>query len=113
MNYIVMICDIKNSRGLDNREYHQNKIIEMLREANKIFKNFIASDFIIIIGDEWQGLLKNDVDYNSILNFFHEKINTLDFYCGIGTGEITIRNFELTVNQLDGPVCHIDSIVYL
>jgi len=99
-----MICDIKNSRSLEDREVAQYKLIETLKSANKIFASFIASPFIIIIlGDEWQGLLNYPCDYMSILEFFHKNLEDIDFYCGIGIGEITIHNFELTVNQLDGP----------
>lgn len=103
MQYLTMICDIKNSRLLNDREAVQYTLIETLKSANKLFTPMIASPFIIILGDEWQGLLHYPCDYIAILNFFHENLQGIDFYCGIGIGEILIHNFELTVNQLDGP----------
>lgn len=100
---MTMICDIKNSRHLQQREKVQYLLIDMLKKANNKFSNLIVNPFIITIGDEWQGLLKYPCDYNILFDYFHEVLGNIDFYCGIGIGEITIHDFELTVNQLDGP----------
>lgn len=106
MKYLTLICDIKDSKNLKNREEVQYKIIDMLKKANIDFNKEIASPFIITVGDEWQGLLKYPCDYDAIINFFHKTLAKVDFYCGIGIGNVTIHNFELTVNQLDGPSFH-------
>lgn len=98
-----MICDIKASRKLNDRESVQYRLIDMLKEANKNFTSYIASPFIITMGDEWQGLLNYPCDYTAIVKFFHNKLGKINFYCGIGIGDVSINNFELTVNQLDGP----------
>lgn len=103
MEYLTMICDIKNSKSLHNREAVQYQLIETIKEANERFSGMIASPFLITLGDEWQGLLNYPSDYQAILDFFHHKMENVDFYAGIGVGEVTIHNFELTVNQLDGP----------
>jgi len=103
MEYMTMICDIKNSRLLEEREAVQYKLIETLKKANKNFASVIASPFIIILGDEWQGLLNYPNDYLPVIDFFHNNLQDIEFYCGIGVGEVSIHNFELTVNQLDGP----------
>lgn len=98
-----MICDIKNSRKLENREAVQYKLIETLKEINEVFTSDITVPFIITMGDEWQGLLHENCDPLKIISFFHQKMPEIDFYCGLGIGEVSINNFELTVNQLDGP----------
>jgi hypothetical protein len=103
MQYMTMICDIKNSEQLENREAVQYLLIDTLKEANVTFSSAIAAPFIITVGDEWQGLLHETCDYSAILDYFHERMPEIDFYCGIGIGEVSIHNFELTVNQLDGP----------
>lgn len=100
---MTIICDLKKSRQLINREKTQYQIIHMLKAANVIFSQNIVVPFIITLGDEWEGLLRNNSDYSRILHFFHKSLNDIDFYCGIGIGPVSIRNFELTVNQLDGP----------
>ncbi|MTI46652.1 MAG: hypothetical protein FH761_02330 [Firmicutes bacterium] len=103
MNYYTIICDIKSSKTIENREELQYKIIDMLKDANNTFKDIIASPFLITIGDEWQGLLKYPCDYFEVIHFFKKNLNGVKFYTGIGVGSIRIHNFELTVNQLDGP----------
>jgi hypothetical protein len=101
-----MVCDIKNSRNIINREELQYRIIDMLKEINKKHSELIVSPFIITLGDEWQGLLKYPSPYEKIVDFFNDKLGEVQFYCGIGVGDISIHNFELTVNQLDGPSFH-------
>ncbi|MBC8061027.1 MAG: hypothetical protein H7Y18_10195 [Clostridiaceae bacterium] len=103
MEYLTMICDLKKSRSLPNREQVQYQLIDMLKETNLIFASSIVVPFIITLGDEWEGLLKHDCNYMEILDFFHKKLGVIDFYCGIGIGPVSITNFQLTVNQLVGP----------
>lgn len=103
MNYCTLLCDIKDSRKFKDRELLQYKIIDMLNEANTLFKDIIVSPFLITLGDEWEGLLKYPCSYSNILEFFKTSIPDVNFYTGIGIGEIVIHDFKLTVNQLDGP----------
>ena len=104
MDYITMIFDMKDSRHLENRFEMQLKLIEAIKKCNEQFQNDIASSFIITIGDEWEGLLKPNANYESIIRYFHDALfPDISFYTGIGIGDITITDFELTVNQLDGP----------
>lgn len=108
MNYITLVFDIKKSKELDNRNEIQNILIKSLKKCNEEFKDIIAAPFLIIIGDEWQGLLKEGSDYNKIIDFFEKSLpSNIEFYTGIGIGDITIHNYELTVNQLDGPAFHL------
>lgn len=102
-----MIFDLKESRAIKNREAVQYKLIDTIKKANSNFQAYLASKFIITLGDEWQGLLKYPCDYYSVIEFFHKNLDDINFYCGLGIGEITIHNFELTVNQLDGPSFHL------
>ena len=106
MQYITMVCDIKESCKLEDREAVQMHLIATLKQLNSEFKDAIASPFLITLGDEWQGLLYGTCDYNEVLRFLHKKMPGLSFCTGIGIGEVTIHNFELTVNQLDGPSFH-------
>lgn len=104
MEYLTMICDLKHSRQIQNREVIQYKLIELLKSANEKYKDYLVASFIITLGDEWQGLLKVDAPYEEVISFFKQGLpESISFYTGIGIGPITIHNFELTVNQLDGP----------
>ncbi|MBS4536942.1 hypothetical protein GOQ27_00625 [Clostridium sp. D2Q-11] len=106
MEYMTIIFDIKNSKNLNNREEVQYQLIDTIEKANDYFSSSLVSSFIITLGDEWQGLFTYPCDYNDIINFFKENLVDIDFYCGIGIGDISVHNFTLTVNQLDGPSFH-------
>lgn len=103
MDYCTIICDIKGSKKLKNRDTVQYKLIEMIKATNTNFKDIIASPFLITLGDEWEGLLNYPCNYLEILSFFNSYIPDVSFYTGVGIGKITINDFQLTVNQLDGP----------
>lgn len=107
MTYLVIVFDIKDSRKIANREALQYKLIDTIKEANQLYSNIIVRDFIITIGDEWQGLFKYPCDFQKVIDFFNRRLVDTSFYCGIGVGTISIHNFELTVNQLDGPAFHL------
>ncbi|MBK1810206.1 hypothetical protein JHL18_06090 [Clostridium sp. YIM B02505] len=108
MCYITMIFDLKNSKNIENRYEVQKLLINVLKKCNATFNDIIASPFLITLGDEWEGLLQQDAPYDKIISFFRENLpENIDFYTGIGIGEISINDFELTVNQLDGPSFHL------
>lgn len=106
MEYITITCDMKKSSCLEDREAVQVQLIETLKEVNERFADAIACSFIITLGDEWQGLLHEGSDYDEIIEFIRRRMPGVPFYTGVGIGEVTIKNFELTVNQLDGPSFH-------
>ena len=104
MDYITMIFDLKNSRKLDNRDEIQYKLIDAIKQCNHQYSHIIQSPFLITIGDEWEGLLKPNQPYESIIEFFHHTLpDGIKFYTAVGIGSVTVHNYELTVNQLDGP----------
>lgn len=108
MNYITLIFDIKKSRELSNRNELQEILIKTLKKCNDEFEDIIASPFLITLGDEWQGLLKEGANYNKIIKFFKDNLpSNIEFYTGVGIGNVTVHNFKLTVNQLDGPSFHL------
>lgn len=106
MSYCALIFDIKNSRGLKERYSIQLKILNSIKLANEKFNTIIISPFMFTTGDEWEGLLTHPCDYFQIIAFFKRTIPEVDIYCGVGIGELSISDFTLTVNQLDGPVFH-------
>ncbi|QAA33094.1 SatD family protein [Clostridium manihotivorum] len=108
MNYITLIFDLKDSRNIENRDELQKMLINSIKTCNELFANIIASPFLITLGDEWEGLLFENSDYSKIINFFRDALpENIDFYTGVGIGAVSIHNFELTVNQLDGPSFHL------
>lgn len=106
MCYLAMICDIKNSRGIVHRELLQYQLIEALQKTNAVCADSIAAPFMVTAGDEWEGLLYPTTDYRKLLHFFRQELGEIDFYTGVGMGDITVRDLTLPVNHLDGPAFH-------
>ena len=88
--YKVLIFDIKDSRKISNREDLQKTLITLIKECNRIFKEYILSPFCISPHLEIQRFFKNALPSN------------INFYFGIGIGEISIKDFSLPTNCLDG-----------
>ncbi|MGB4438298.1 MAG: SatD family protein, partial [Sedimentibacter sp.] len=57
--YIAIIGDIVNSKKIDNRNDVQIKLKSLLKRIDEKYTDDIASDFMITLGDEFQGLLKD------------------------------------------------------
>ncbi len=105
--FVAIIGDLKNSRNLDNRRIVQELLDETLKDINTTYKPHIASDFIITLGDEFQGLLTHIDPIFSII----EKLNlimmdhiTIRYGIGIGTIETSIN--QLAAIGADGPAYH-------
>lgn len=101
-DYCALIFDLKLSRKLPHRSHVQQVLIKSIRDYNTEFHDSIVAPFLIILGDEWQGLLHGTADYRETVSFFRKRLE-LPFYVGAGIGECTVFHEELTVNQLDGP----------
>ncbi|MCL6442887.1 MAG: SatD family protein [Alicyclobacillus sp.] len=101
-DYCAVLFDLKRSRMLANRSQVQKTLIQSIKTYNAEFSSVIVAPFLVILGDEWQGLLREGADYESTIHFFASQLQ-LPFYVGVGIGECTVVDEELTVNQMDGP----------
>ena len=102
--YCAIIGDIIGSRKIPDRNKAQIMLKKILDEINREYAPYIAAKFIITIGDEFQGLLKNP-------NMLLEIIDTIkfNFYpyrlrIGVGFGEIYTEIIEDMALGSDGPV---------
>ena len=105
MEYLTMICDLKHSRQIQNREVIQYKLIELLKSANEKYKDYLVASFIITLGDEWQIVVR---DLGQVYNLYLEVKTFLktwqqDCYCGIGIGQMSTKEAGDT-RQMDGEV---------
>lgn len=105
--YVAMTCDLIGSRQLHNRQEAQYHLISVLAKVNQKFKGMIQSPFAITRGDEWQGLLKYPSMYMEVIKYLEKELAPLGFYTGIGIGEISYEDPNLSVNQLDGPAFYL------
>ncbi|MEX2719975.1 MAG: SatD family protein [Candidatus Wukongarchaeota archaeon] len=100
----VITVDIKGSKKLKNRAEVQNKILNLLSSLNKEFNSFLIADFMMTLGDEFQGVLKTT---SVILNIYKyvKKNLPVGFYCGVGIGYIETSLSEKP-SEMDGSAFH-------
>lgn len=103
--YKALICDLKDSRSLKNREEVQISLIRAINKCNEYFNEYIVSPFRITAGDEWEGLITINAPITEIINCFKDNLpKDITFYVGIGEGTLSINDLTLPVNLLDGEV---------
>lgn len=101
--YIAIIGDIRKSKELQEREAVQIQLKEVLERINKKYSKELASDFMITLGDEFQGLLKDSTSVVQIIEEIELSLIPVKLRFGIGIGEIyTTINRDLPLGA-DGP----------
>lgn len=101
--YIAIIGDIIDSRELKERMQVQKQLNQTLNEINTIYKDSISSDFIITLGDEFQGLLRQGTYTMQIIMKIEKSMNPVKIRFGVGIGEITTDiNRNMSIGA-DGP----------
>jgi hypothetical protein len=104
--YVAIIGDIIQSKKLDNRKDSQIKLQDVLNSINKKYVKDIASNFMITLGDEFQGLLKCGENTINIISEIELEMYPVQIRFGIGTGEITTNiNRDFPIGS-DGPAYH-------
>lgn len=72
-----------------------------------ITENTIASDFMITLGDEFQGLLLSGNHLMHIIDYIERRLFPMRLRLGIGIGEIHTKIKKHTPFGMDGPAYHI------
>lgn len=99
--YTVIIGDIIKSRELNERGEVQEKLKKTLKVINESFKDFIMVNFSIVLGDEFQGLLKNPEKSYEIIKKIQKEMYPVKFRFGIGIGGISTPIYE-QIGEMDG-----------
>lgn len=103
--YTALICDIKNSKKIKNREEIQNKLKNMLNYINKEYNEYIESKFTITLGDEFQCLFNDASVVIDVIEYIKQEFD-VSVRFGIGIGFITTTiNKEIAIGA-DGPAYH-------
>ncbi len=103
--YCVVIGDIVKSKQISNRKRVQTKFKESIEIINEKFKKEIVSNFLVTLGDEFQGVLKDSVMSYEIILKMEELMHPTNFVFGIGIGTITTDISEVALG-MDGPAFH-------
>ena len=104
--YVAIIGDIVDSKKIKDRKAMQQKFKNLLTDINMKYSEDIASKFTIILGDEFQGLLKNRSHIMKIICEIEMAMAPVELRFGIGIGGIsTDINFDHS-SEIDGPAYH-------
>jgi hypothetical protein len=100
--YIAIIGDIIESKKITNRLEIQTKLNNVLEQINIQYPNEIESKFMITLGDEFQGLLRNGKNVMNIIEFIQIKMDPVHIRFGIGIGKISTEINQLMPFGADG-----------
>lgn len=103
--YCVIIGDIVQSKEIIKRKSLQRKFHNILAKINKDFSSQIVSKFVVTIGDEFQGVLKDLSQSYEIIDAVQEMFYPVKLRFGVGQGRITTQ-VKKTAIGMDGPVFH-------
>jgi len=112
--YLAIIGDIVDSKKVSGelRKQVQNRLEDTLDSLNHQYREFIVSDFLITLGDEFQGLLRPNAPVYEIISHVVEGINTeqqkrmiVEVRFGIGLGRI-LTDIKSIALGMDGPAFH-------
>lgn len=104
--YFAMIGDIIQSKKVKNRNEIQTKLKMILTEMNQDYEEEVAANFVITLGDEFQGLLSSSKNILHIVDRIQFELYPIRIRFGIGIGDIdTEINKDLAIGA-DGPAYH-------
>ena len=104
-NYIAVIGDVVGSRSAGDRSELQDRLGGGLRDVNTAFGEYIAAEFVLTVGDEFQGLMSAAGGLDLILSTLrmHAFPAELRFGIGVGTLETALRSQAI---GMDGRCFH-------
>ena len=105
--YVAIIGDIRASRKIDHRDQTQMALYAVLEELNTIYRDSIASKFIITLGDEFQGLLSAADQVLSMIRLIQIRMYPVTIRFGIGIGELSTSMPSYRAIGADGPAYHL------
>jgi hypothetical protein len=104
--YIAVIGDIIESKKLPDRYEAQRKLKHVLEDVNAQYSEYIESRFMITLGDEFQGLLKNGEKATRIIEYIQIKMYPVEIRFGVGIGKIDTEINPLMPFGADGSAYH-------
>lgn len=104
--YVAVIGDIVKSKKIIDRYEIQNKLNTVLKKINEKYADEIASNFMITLGDEFQGLLKSGKNVIRIISEIEIELLPIQLRFGIGIGKIDTEIKRDIPLGADGPAYH-------
>lgn len=104
--YYAIIGDLVASRNYENRFEVQEKLKDILNEINREYSNEIGANFLITLGDEFQGLLTQPLHLFPIIDKIRFSMYPVKIRIGIGIGDINTQIDRKQAIGADGPAYH-------
>lgn len=105
--YIAIIADIIGSKSISDRNDVQRQLEKVLEQVNTTYRYAIASQFIITLGDEFQGVLHDGSAVMRILDRIQREMYPVTFRFGIGVGSLSVPLQTHTSLGSDGSAFHL------
>jgi len=102
----AVIGDINGSRNLSRRARVQEKFEGAIVRLNREYAKAIASNFVLTIGDEFQGLLRSPSESVSCIRRFRELMEPVSFSFGVGVGGLSTPLKPERALGMDGEAFH-------
>ena len=100
---LAIIGDIIDSKSIKKRSEIQIRLNNVLNNVNKNYEKYIVSRRTITLGDEFQVLLKPNLEIFKMLDYISYKMDPVKIRFGIGLGEIyTDIDYKQSIGS-DGP----------
>jgi tetrahydromethanopterin S-methyltransferase subunit G len=103
--YLAIVGDVVRSRELEDRGGFQQRLSKSITRVNEEFSSSIASDFVITIGDEFQGLMKRAEEIPQLLAMIRSETYPIEQRIGIGIGRLDTQLEPIAIG-MDGPCFH-------
>ena len=105
--FVAVIGDMVDSRALSPsaRNAAQKSFVRLVALLNRRFRQAIASQFVITLGDEFQGLLRDAAIIPELVWLIEGEYRQRDIRLGIGYGTLFTPLRRIALN-IDGPAFH-------
>ncbi len=102
--YIVVTGDLRSSKKIDDRNISQDNLKKAIKYLNSNFNEHIVSEFRIVGGDGFQGMISG---FDIILDIYFSLFKKIrhPFYLGVGQGSISTSLSEY-IQEIDGKAFH-------
>ncbi len=101
--YIAVVADIKSSKHLEERAKIQEKLHTLLQTINTEYAADIAANFLITLGDEFQGILHSGARLLEIILHIKAEMAPVALRFGVGIGDILTAINPVQAIGADGP----------
>lgn len=103
VQYLVLIGDLRDSRGVKNRAARQRVFASSLASLNARFGDALASPLTITLGDEFQAVFRDPSRVWEVLSALQASLHPVTARFGLGVGAIATPINPAAALGMDGP----------